>query len=113
MQREARKYLVDIQGAIRSLGRYTAGKQFSDYEAEEMLRDAVERKFEIVGVALSGLADEDELTADRISEYRKIIGFRNLLAHGYAHVDNRIVWNIVENSLPVLAREVDALLDEA
>ena len=113
MQREARKYLVDIQGAIRSLGRYTSGKQFSDYVAEEMLRDAVERKFEIVGVALSGLADEDELTADRISEYRKSIGFRNLLAHGYAHVDNRIVWNIVENSLPMLAREVDALLDEA
>ena len=113
MQREARKYLVDIQVAIRSLGRYAVGKRFGDYEADEMLRDAVERKFEIIGVALSGLADEDESTADRISEYRKIIGFRNLLAHGYAHVDNRIVWNIVQTSLPVLAREVDALLDEA
>ena len=113
MQREARKYLVDVQTAVRRLEAYTAGKRFADYEADGMLRDAVERRFEIIGVALSELASLDEDLAARISEYPRIIGFRNVLAHGYAQVDHRIVWNIVQNDLPVLAREVDALLGEA
>ena len=113
MQREAKAYLADMQAAIRKLGEYTAGKQLADYEAEEMLRDAVERKFEIIGVALSELADLDEALAVRISEYQKIIAFRNLLAHGYAYVDNVMVWDIVMSKLPRLARDVDALLEEA
>ena len=113
MRREARMYLSDIQTAARKIREYTAGKQFSDYEAGEMLRDAVERRFEIIGVALVELADVDAQLADRISEYRKIIAFRNLLAHGYAHVDDATVWDIIVSKLPLLAQQVDALLEEA
>ncbi|MCY4623947.1 MAG: DUF86 domain-containing protein [Chloroflexi bacterium] len=111
MQREARMYLTDIQSAARKIQEYTGGRQFSDYEAGEMLRDAVERKFEIIGIALAELAARDEALAHRISDYRKIIAFRNVLAHGYAHVDNATVWDTVVNNLPLLARQVDALLE--
>ena len=113
MQREARTYLTDIQAAIRKLQEYTAGKGFPDYEAEEMLRDAVERKFEIIGVALAELAELDEPLAERISDYRKIIAFRNVIAHGYAHIDDTLVWDVVVNKLPLLAQEVHALLEQA
>jgi uncharacterized protein with HEPN domain len=34
------------------------------------------------------------------------------LIHGYADVDDRLVWDVVESKLPVLRREVDALLAE-
>ena len=52
-----------------------------------MLRAAVEREFEIVGEALSQLAQLDPAVADRISDYRRIIAFRNLLIHGYGQID--------------------------
>ncbi len=113
MRRDARMYLSDIQAAARRIRDYTSGKQFSDYESGEMLRDAVERRFEIIGVALAELADLEAGLADRISDYRKIIAFRNLLAHGYAHVDNATVWDIITEKLPLLAQQVDALLEEA
>ena len=32
-----------------------------------------------------------------------------ILIHGYAEIDDRLVWDIVENKLPVLRREVDEL----
>jgi len=43
MQLEAKKYLYDIQQAIRLLTTFTAGKDFEDYAADAMLRAAVER----------------------------------------------------------------------
>lgn len=75
-----------------------------------MLRSAVERQFEIIGEALARLARLDELLAACISEYRRIIAFRNIMIHGYAQVDDRVVWDIVQSKLPALHREVVALL---
>lgn len=59
MRLEAKKYLYDIKQAADLLVEFTAGKDFSDYEREAVLRAAVERKFEIVGEALSRLAKLD------------------------------------------------------
>ena len=50
--------------------------------------------------------------ARRISHYQRIIAFRNVLIHGYADVDDRLVWNVIETNLPTLGREVNALLEE-
>ena len=75
-----------------------------------MLRSAVERQFEIIGEALSQLAKSDLDTAAKISEYRRIIAFRNILIHGYANVDYRLVWGVVEGQLSVLIDEVQKLL---
>jgi uncharacterized protein with HEPN domain len=54
----------------------------------------------------------DESLAAGISEYRRIIAFRNILIHGYAQVDDRLVWDVVETRLPALHREVAALLEK-
>jgi len=43
---------------------------------------------------------------------RRIIAFRNILIHGYADVDDRVVWSVVESKLPGLLREVEGLLQE-
>ena len=90
MQLESRKYLFDIQAAAHRLDAFTSGKTFADYEKDPMLQPAVERQFEIVGEALAQLARIDP--ASRVSEYRRIIGFRNILIHGYADLDQRLVW---------------------
>ena len=84
MRLEARKYLDDIKQAADLIGWVTAGKQFTDYAENSMLRAAVERKFEI-------------------------IAFRNILMLGYTEIDDRLVWDFVENKLPLLRREVDEL----
>ena len=51
---------------------------------------------------------EPDLIA-RISDYRQIIDFRNFLIHGYAEVNDRLVWEAVEAGLPVLRREIEEL----
>lgn len=110
MRLEARKYLYDIQRAAHQLAEFTSGKTFANYEGDALLRSAVERQFEIIGEAMGNLAKVDEVAAEQITHYQRIIAFRNILIHGYADVDDRLVWDVVERNLPILSHEVDDLL---
>ena len=112
MKLEAQKYLHDIQNAAGLLRGFTNGKTLADYQGDAMLRSAVERQFEVIGEAMARLARADEPLAGRISQYQRIIAFRNVLIHGYADVDDRLVWNVVETSLPNLAQEINAILND-
>lgn len=96
--------------AAALIARFTAGKTLADYEGDPMLRSAVERQSEIIGEAVAQLACQDESLAARISDHRRIIALRNILIHGYAQVDDCLVWDVVESKLPALRRDVAALL---
>ena len=50
------------------------------------------------------VAKLDRMVAERISEHSRVIAFRNILIHGYADVDDLLVWDIVQTKLPVLRR---------
>jgi len=75
-----------------------------------MLRSAVERQFSIIGEALSRLDKDSPDVAAAIPDHGRIIAFRNILIHGYAAVDDRIVWGVIENHLASLRNAVDAQL---
>jgi uncharacterized protein with HEPN domain len=77
-----------------------------------MLRAAVERQFEIIGEALAQLARLDGALVARISDYRRIISFRNILIHAYADVDHLLVWDMLQTRLTPLRQEVTAALEE-
>ena len=102
MRVEVRKYLFDIQQAANDLLSFTAGKTRDNYLAEALLRAGVERQFEIIGEATSKLAKLDETIAARIPDYRRLIAFRNILIHGYADVDDELVWDLLQTRLPAL-----------
>ncbi len=90
----------------------TEGKSFADYAADRLLRQAVERNLQIIGEAVGRLRRDDPATADRLSEHEKIVGFRNVLVHGYDLMDQGIVWETIRTSLPLLRSEVEELLKD-
>jgi len=110
MKPTTRKLLFDIEQACRHIQDFARGKSIEDYETDAYFRSALDRQFQIAGEAVARLARADEETASRISEYRGIVRLRNVIVHGYDAVDPRILWDIVRNKLPVLQREVAALL---
>jgi uncharacterized protein with HEPN domain len=107
---ESLKLLEDIRVAAGDALEITAGKTYDDFLASKQLRYAVERCFEIAGEALAQLHKIDPDVAQRITDWRAIIGFRNVLIHGYAVVQHDKTWDIVTSELPVLLREVIELL---
>ncbi len=92
MRLEVKKYLYDLMQAADLLLSFSQGKTFADYSADPLLRSAIERQFEIAGEALNQLSKIDAATAASIHKYRRIIAFRNILIHGYAEIDHRLVW---------------------
>jgi len=112
MQRDAKAYLWDIANAAESIRAFTSGKDLEAYLGDELLRAAVERKFGIVGEALSQLLRYFPEYRDQISVVGDVIAFRNQIVHGYATVKDDIVWEIVLTYLPRLRAEVDELLKE-
>ena len=112
MQLEAKKYLEDIRQATARIREFVGGKTWDDYETDALLRSAVERQFEIIGQALNQLSRTEPAASSKISNHRRIIAFRNILIHGYAAIDDRVVWDVVQKDLPVLEQEVQALLGQ-
>jgi len=110
MHPDTGKLLWDAQQAAERVARFTATKSFADYETDDFLRSAVERQFEIVGEALNQLSRLDPAIAATIAELPRIVAFRNVLIHGYASVDNRIVWGVIEGSLSSLRAALSRLL---
>ena len=47
-----------------------------------------------------------------MTDYRKIVSFRNVLIHGYSKVNDAVTWQIVQKDLPVLLSELRVLAAE-
>ncbi len=112
MHPEIRRYLNGLLDAASLLNNFTTSKNFADYTSDLLLRSATERQFGIIGEAISRVARIDESTASRITEYQRIISFRNILIHQYDTVNDRIVWSALQSRLPALVLEVETLLKE-
>jgi uncharacterized protein with HEPN domain len=110
MRPDPRKYLWDALQAAERLTRFAQGKSLTDYQADELLKSAVERQFEIIGEALNQLSKVSPELAEQIPELPRIVAFRNILIHGYAMVDDVLVWQILTDKQPVLDQAIRKLL---
>ncbi|MCA9839957.1 MAG: DUF86 domain-containing protein [Trueperaceae bacterium] len=106
-------YLRDILEAGQKIQSYTAGKTFSDYQNDELLRSAVERKFTILAEALNQARQHYPQVQSQISNQRAINAFRNQLIHAYAQIDNKVVWGIIQDDLGQLLTEASTALVNA
>lgn len=100
MQPESPKHLEDIRDAAAFVLEVTGDANLHQYLENRLLRQAVERNFEIIGEALNRLRKGDSETAARIGETPRIVAFRNILAHGYDTIDHEIVWHLIREELP-------------
>ena len=91
MQPESRKLLWDACTAAQWVLDHVAGHNFRTIGWMSFCALSTERQFIILGEALSQLARRDPESADLITELREIVGFRNILVHGYAEINDELV----------------------
>ena len=109
---DPRVLLADVDQAGAAIERFTEGMDRETYVGDARTQAAVERKFEIIGEALNRLYQTHPEIAGQIPPLREVVGFRNLLIHGYASVMPERVWDYAKNDLPELRKTVKAVLAE-
>ncbi|MFC9252731.1 HepT-like ribonuclease domain-containing protein [Amycolatopsis thailandensis] len=55
-----------------------------------------------MGEALNQLSKVDSVLAGQVPDLGRIVAFRNILIHGYATVDDALVWQVLTERLPGL-----------
>lgn len=110
MNPDTKESLKTIAEEASAIADFIEGLDFDAYVNDKKTRFAVERGFEIIGEALNRLNKTDPAILNSIEHYRSIISFRNILAHAYDHIEDRIVWGIIETDLPRLTKNTKKLL---
>ncbi len=97
--------------AIERICRYTKGKNFEDFIADDMMYYAVVKNIEILGEA-SNMLTEEFRQAHPKTLWKQVNGMRNYIVHEYFQVDNNVVWDVITNDLPVLEQQIKEYLTE-
>ncbi len=71
--------------------------------------DAVVRNLEIIGEAVKMIPESTRLAHPNI-EWKKLASLRGILAHQYFGVDTEISWDVLQNKLPALEKEINEIL---
>ena len=112
MRRDPRVHLLDALDAAQAIQTFVDGRTEEDYGRDRLLRSAIDREFEVVGEALNRLRRDDAAIAARIPDLPQIVGFRNVLIHGYDIVDRSAVWTAIKVEIPPLVASISGLLTE-
>lgn len=101
--------LRDMRDAADKAVRAAQGRVRADLETDFVLAAALERLVEIIGEAASHVTPDTQRTVPDLP-WKEIVGMRNRLVHGYAAVDQDVLWDVVHNDLPELIAQLDRAL---
>jgi uncharacterized protein with HEPN domain len=110
MPRRPDVFLETALLALRRVSNFLGNRTLREYIADELCQSAVERQLEIAGDALGQLRKLDAVLFGKIPDGDLIVAFRNVLAHGYATLDHRRVYEIASNRVGELLKILETLL---
>ncbi len=101
--------IEDIISSLDLISEYTTGVDYNTWLTDSKTIDAVIRNIEIIGEAASHIPIEIQ---ERYSDipWSQMKGMRNILIHEYFGVDTEILWQTVQEDLPLLKGKIRQLL---
>ena len=69
-----------------------------------------QRSLEVIGEAVKNLPGEFRAAHSEV-EWRSIAGMRDRLIHGYFGIDYQFIWDVVQEKLPELKRNIQRIID--
>jgi uncharacterized protein with HEPN domain len=105
VSRDSRLFVDDMITACEKIQRFVARRPRGAFEADEQAFDAVLKNLEVIGEAAKRLPAEIRDAHPEIA-WRDIAGLRDIIVHEYFGLDRDIVWDVVENRVPVLLAQL-------
>ena len=110
-EREYFDYLRDMLDSSQKAIEFVAGLDYTQFSADDKTTYAVVRALEIVGEAAKKIPMDMRESYAEIP-WREIAGTRDKLIHEYFGVNLAVVWRTVQDDLPRLVEQLQALLQD-
>ena len=112
LQREWRFYVSDMLGFAERVVLYTDGLDQEKFVASGLNYDATVHNLILLGEAATHVPERVRAFASTI-DWKQIVATRNRLIHGYLGINNDTLWDIIQNEIPILIDQLEALLKAA
>ena len=109
--RDPKSYLNDILNSIVHIEEYVSNLDYSDFSNDQKTVDAVIRNLEIIGEATKNIPEEIRHQYPNLP-WREMSRMRDKLIHGYFDVIYSIIWETIQNDLPLIKSEIMKILDK-
>lgn len=110
MSFEPRDYLRHILVEVDYITRESGTLTLEQFMTDGTFQRAFVRSLEIIGEAAKKVP-EDFRSQYPAVEWRAMAGMRDRLIHDYFGVDYELVWDVVQNRVPELRRQVSSILE--
>ena len=99
----------DILDAIAEIQKFTKGMNFESFKNDDKSVRAVEMNFIIIGEAANQIPEEIEEKYTAIP-WSLMRAMRNRIVHVYFRIDEKLMWDTIQNDLPPLVPGLEKLL---
>ena len=106
--KEDSPYIAQMIENIDKVQRFVGDVSFEDFERDEQKQSAVLMQMQQIGEMAKRVSDATRQEID--IPWKKIIGFRNIVAHEYYEIVLSLVWNTIVSDLPTLQTPLVAYL---
>ena len=98
--------LLDIYEQCTDIIDFTKAMKFSEFEKDKRTIKAVERSYEIIGIAANKISKETQVKLNNI-HWGQIVGLRNKIAHEYGEIKVELLWEKAQLSVKELMKKLN------
>lgn len=111
MEENPKAFLEHILESISMIESYTKNLSQKEFLNSTQIQDAVMRRLEIIGEAITHIIDDFRGKYPEIP-WQKIMGMRNMLIHEYFGISLKLVWDTVKKNVPELKQQIEKIYSD-
>jgi uncharacterized protein with HEPN domain len=104
-----RERILHIRDEVEFILKHSSDLDLQKFNSDETLKRALERSLEIIGEAANNVTEDLLLKYPNV-HWRRVVNFRNFLAHEYFAIDSEVVFGIIKNNIPELKNEIEEII---
>lgn len=111
MSKDSKEFLKHINDECSYIISVSANLTFENFVIDETLKRATVRSLEIIGEAAKKIPADSKVKWHSI-QWKNMAGMRDRLIHDYMGVNYTIVWDVIKNKIPEMAKQISEFLTE-
>lgn len=97
--------------AVDTIETYISKADFATFSENSMMRDACIRQLQVIGESCRNVSTDLREKYPEVP-WRQIVGLRVIIIHEYFGVDEKVIWEIIQNDISAFKKQVEEILNQ-